>query len=180
MSTTKVLGVALAGVVTLAALYLLGAWLRLYGSLESAGEPTAAPVSAEILAERQRSQQRASASLSSAPAKQILFGDLHVHSTYSTDAFLWSLPMVQGDGAHPIADACDYARLCSGLDFWSINDHAEASTPRKWSETKRAIRECQAIAGDEANPDVAMPAAPIARAGTSSSSSPRKITFLCP
>ena len=156
MSTTKILGIGLAGVVALAGLYLLGAWMRLYGSLESAGEPTVERVSADVMAARRRSQQRASASLHSAPTKQILFGDLHVHSTYSTDAFLWSLPMVQGDGAHPIADACDYARLCSGLDFWSINDHAEASTPRKWSETKRAIRECQAVAGDEANPDVAV------------------------
>jgi hypothetical protein len=152
----RTLLIALASLAALAALYLLGAWLRLYGDYESAGVPTAARIPAQDVAARGRAQQRAAASLTSAPTKQILFGDLHVHSTYSTDAFLWSLPMVQGDGAHPVADACDYVRLCSGLDFWSINDHAEASTPRKWSETKRAIRECQAVAGDEANPDVAV------------------------
>jgi hypothetical protein len=53
-----------------------------------------------------------------------------------------------------VADACDYARFCSALDFWSINDHAEASTPGRWGETVGAIRQCNAIAGDPANPDV--------------------------
>ncbi len=62
--------------------------------------------------------------------------------------------MLQGEGAHPVSDACDYARFCSSLDFWSINDHAEASTPRRWTETKEAIRQCNAVAGDPANPDV--------------------------
>ncbi|HAT08949.1 MAG TPA: hypothetical protein DCS39_06820, partial [Rhodobiaceae bacterium] len=74
------------------------------------------------------------------PDKQILFGDLHVHTTFSTDAFLWSLPIYGGEGAHPLADACDYARHCSALDFWSITDHAEVATPRRWEQTKQSIR----------------------------------------
>ena len=32
--------------------------------------------------------------------------------------------------------------FCSALDFWSINDHAEASTPRKWLDTKQSIQQC--------------------------------------
>ena len=40
------------------------------------------------------------------------------------------------------------------LDFWSINDHAEATTPRRWQETREAIRQCNAVAGDPENPDV--------------------------
>jgi hypothetical protein len=83
---------------------------------------------------------------------QILFGDLHVHTTYSGDAFVFSLPLFQGEGVHPPADACDFARYCSALDFWSINDHAESITPRQWSETKASIRECNAVT-DPANPD---------------------------
>ena len=35
--------------------------------------------------------------------------------------------MAGGEGAHPVSDACDYARFCSGLDFWAITDHADAS-----------------------------------------------------
>ncbi len=87
-------------------------------------------------------------------AQQILFGDLHVHTTFSIDAFGLSLPVMQGEGAHPPADACDFARHCSALDFWSINDHAEGLTPEHWAETKESIRRCNATAGDPENPDV--------------------------
>ena len=103
-------------------------------------------------------RQRAAAAAVSAPAspgeKQILFGDLHVHTTFSFDAFNISLPMVQGEGSHPPADACDYARFCSALDFWSINDHAEGLTPAQWRETRKMVRECNAVAGDPASPDL--------------------------
>lgn len=87
-------------------------------------------------------------------ARQILFGDLHVHTTYSTDAFQWALPINGGQGAHPVADACDFARHCSQLDFWAITDHAEASTPLRWTRTKESLRQCQKIAGDGPTPDL--------------------------
>ena len=61
--------------------------------------------------------------------------------------------MMGGSGLHPPADACDFARLCADLDFWSINDHAEGISPRHWSETIDSIAECNARAGDPADPD---------------------------
>ncbi|MGB0920477.1 MAG: DUF3604 domain-containing protein [Alphaproteobacteria bacterium] len=83
---------------------------------------------------------------------QILFGDLHVHTTFSPDAFMGSLPIAGGEGAHPPADACDYARFCAALDFWSINDHAEAMSPQMWTDIKQSIRSCNAV-GDPVAPD---------------------------
>ena len=88
------------------------------------------------------------------PGKQILFGDLHVHTTYSADAFYISLPLMGGEGARPPADACDYARYCSGLDFFALTDHAEALTPRRWQESIESIRRCDALAGDPQDPDI--------------------------
>jgi hypothetical protein len=85
--------------------------------------------------------------------KQVLFGDLHVHTTFSFDAFMFSLPIMGGEGAHPPADACDFARYCSALDFWSINDHAFSITQEHWDETVESVRQCNDVAGDPANPD---------------------------
>src|SRR5882672_6830094 len=77
--------------------------------------------------------------------EQILFGDLHVHSTVSWDAFVFSLPVFGGSGAHPPADACDFARYCSSLDFFALTDHAETLTPRQWRESKQVLRQCSAV-----------------------------------
>jgi hypothetical protein len=86
--------------------------------------------------------------------KHILFGDLHVHTTYSIDAFVYSLPLFAGEGSHPPADACDFARYCSGVDFFALTDHAEGLTPEQWREIKETMRECNARAGDPSDPDL--------------------------
>jgi len=88
------------------------------------------------------------------PAGQILFGDLHVHTTISFDAFMLNLPLMGGEGAHPPADACDFARHCADLDFWSINDHASSIHPDDWNNTIAAIRACNARSGDADDPDM--------------------------
>jgi hypothetical protein len=125
-----------------------------FGRTEVAGEVTPLPVPREIVAEKESRRSAAAGRLGSESPKRVLFGDLHVHTTFSADAFLFSLPLLQGEGAHPPADACDFARHCSGLDFWSINDHAEALTPRTWAETIESVRQCNAVAGDATSPDL--------------------------
>jgi len=125
-----------------------------FGVRQVAGEIANVSRDASWLDARAADQRAAADSLAATSGKQILFGDLHVHTTFSFDAFNISLPMYQGEGSHPPADACDFARFCSGLDFWSINDHAEGLTPQQWSETKQMVRQCNAAAGDPRNPDM--------------------------
>ncbi len=119
------------------------------GEPQGRGEITGAALSTATIEAREQRYAPATAA-----DKQILFGDLHVHTSFSPDAFIMSVPLMGGSGMHPPADACDFARYCSSLDFWSINDHAEGITPRRWRETRESIRECNAVAGDVANPDM--------------------------
>lgn len=149
------LGLAAITVLVLAAGYTwLGVRSGWFGELEHPGAPQGAEVERHVINVREKTQASAASLVNVAAPKQILFGDLHVHTTFSPDAFLWSLPMFSGEGPHPMSDACDYARHCSAIDFWAITDHAEASTPRKWAKTKQAIRQCNAVAGDPKNPDL--------------------------
>ena len=120
-----------------------------FGTRQDRGENVKTPRSAAFNKKVAEAQTKAGAT-----DKQILFGDLHVHTTFSVDAFSLSLPIVNGEGSHPPADACDFARFCSALDFWSINDHAEGLTSFFWQETKEAVRQCNAVSGDENNPDM--------------------------
>lgn len=129
-----------------------GAARGLYGRHEGPGKVTEVRRPATTNQLRDEAQR---ALRPKAASKQILFGDLHVHTTFSLDAYLTSLPMMQGEGAHPPADACDFARFCSALDFWSINDHAEDLTPQHWRETVQSIQQCNAVAmGEGGDPDM--------------------------
>ena len=143
--------------IALAFFAYLVAWMAgsgVFSDVPVGGTPEAPAVSEAVLEKKRAAFEDAAGDIGVARPKQILFGDLHVHSTFSFDAFTLSLPMSGGDGAHPVSDACDYARHCSGLDFWSINDHAVTLTPRRWRETIDAIRQCNDIAGNEQNPDL--------------------------
>ena len=97
------------------------------------GEVTAVPLDAALVNARDSANGR------------ILFGDLHVHTTLSVDAFQWSLPLMGGEGTHPPADACDFARFCSQLDFYALTDHAESLSPRTWEMVRDSIRKCNAV-----------------------------------
>lgn len=135
---------------------LLLVWLSPEGQLEQPGAIRGPERAPQVHLQRWQRDAAAHAALDTEagrPESQIVFGDLHVHSTYSMDAFLWSLPMMHGSGLHPPADACDYARYCSNLDFWALTDHAEALTPRHWSDTQQMVRDCNALT-DPDNPDL--------------------------
>ena len=149
----KKVGLALLTLLVLAGLWLFAAASGWLGSPEAPGEIHAEARPAATNQERAALQAGPARLLGAPPAKQILFGDFHVHTTFSFDAFLINMPIAGGPGTHPPADACDFARFCSALDFWSINDHAVGITPRAWRDTIDSIRQCNDVAGDPANPD---------------------------
>ncbi len=135
----------------LAVIYIMGSGT--FGRRWGAGEVEGAALPPASLEKRAKLQRSAADGVGLREPKQILFGDLHVHSTFSLDAFMMALPTAGGEGAHPVADACDFARYCSALDFWSINDHAVGLTPRTWEETIASVRQCDAPV-DPTNPDL--------------------------
>ncbi len=149
----KKLLLGLVGVALLAFLLVWMAGRGVFGDPEDVGRVhEQRRPRASVRAEGQANRSAATA-IGAASSKQILFGDLHVHTTFSFDAFMFSLPLLQGEGAHPPADACDFARHCSALDFWSINDHAFSISPDEWRQTVNSIRQCNAVGGSGPDPD---------------------------
>jgi len=126
---------------------------RTAGDIEGAGRSEDALAA---VAQRQSSARDAIAARTGVEggSKSILFGDLHVHTTFSFDAFFYSLPILAGEGAHPPADACDFGRYCAALDFYALTDHAENLTPAHWQAVKESVRQCNARAGDPSDPDL--------------------------
>jgi hypothetical protein len=140
----------LAGIVVLAILGL-GLWSVFGGGrLQIDGEIVPKALDPKLVGARDVGQR----TVSEGADTRILFGDLHVHSTLSVDAFQWSLPLMGGEGVHPPADACDFARFCSQLDFYSLTDHAEALTPRTWEMVRESVRQCNAVDGESEQPDL--------------------------
>jgi hypothetical protein len=125
------------------------------GEIEGARRPDAS-LEAAALAQNQAVEglEARAGAPRALPAKRILFGDFHVHTTYSIDAFAFSLPLLAGEGAHPPADACDFARYCSAVDFFALTDHAEGLTPLHWALEKESVRQCSERGGDPENPDL--------------------------
>ncbi|MEM8607022.1 MAG: DUF3604 domain-containing protein [Myxococcota bacterium] len=131
---------ATAGLAAFALWFVLGR-----GEPQQDGEPTPTALDDALLEQRVAAEQ--------SDRGHILFGDLHVHTTLSVDAFQQSLPLLGGEGVHPPADACDFARFCSQLDFYALTDHAEALVPRTWDMVRESVRECNRVA-DPDQPDV--------------------------
>ena len=114
------------------------------------GTPASVLTPSAVLAQRHASRHQIDER-----GKQILFGDTHVHTTWSFDAFMFSLPVLNASmGSSPPAAACDYARYVSQLDFFFLTDHAESYTSQRWRDAQQAVRHCNALAGDADNPDL--------------------------
>ncbi|MGH0033912.1 MAG: DUF3604 domain-containing protein [Myxococcota bacterium] len=147
----RVLGWIAAGfVLFVTALFVIGrGWL---GSPVAAGTPTGERLASARVADRAERVRAAAAAIGAPDPAQILFGDLHVHSGFSLDAL--AAGVFTGGEPYTVADACDFARYCSALDFWSINDHAMNLTPRRWRETIDSVRECNARAAGDGAPDL--------------------------
>ena len=134
------IAVSLSALVVAATIYWFGAQGGWFGKEIGTGTVEGKVIPAPVIAARDASRK--------APGEDegvILFGDLHVHTTISADAFQASLPLMGGSGVHPLADACDFARYCSALDFWASTDHAESITSNRWQEIKNTVRACQKV-----------------------------------
>ena len=72
------------------------AGVGLFSDIQHAGEPSARAVSPALVEFKTDTVRESALEVGVARPKQILFGDLHVHSTFSFDAFTLSLPMAGG------------------------------------------------------------------------------------
>ena len=113
------------------------------GDRRGPGEIEGARLPEAVVAARAARQMDAVRLAGGRDAPQVLFGDLHVHTTFSADAFEGSLPILGGEGAHPPADACDFARYCADLDFWALTEHAEFLDPQRWRDLVPASTHAQ-------------------------------------
>ncbi len=120
---------------------LVGVFFNWFGVYQGTGEVIELnKISSTFIEEGEVSQKPS--------AKKILFGDLHVHTTFSFDALLLNLPIANGEGTHPVADACNFARFCSNLDFFAVTDHAEWLTKREWKDSLDSIQNCARVSDD--------------------------------
>lgn len=91
--------------------------------------PTAAAVATS--ANRASSSGPATATIVSNPERTALFGDLHLHTAYSTDAVLLVRTVVTPDQAYryaqgqPVTVMGQTVRMSRPLDFLAVTDHAE-------------------------------------------------------
>jgi hypothetical protein len=151
MGKTLIAGAVL--IVAALLVYTYASGIGALGNPQLMAEPHQQALPNTVISQAQEHRNSAATARGVTSDKQVLFGDLHVHTTWSGDAYLASLPIAGGEGSHPPADACDYARYCSSLDFWSINDHAVSLNQRRWNEIKDSVRQCNAVS-DPAAPDV--------------------------
>ena len=110
----------------------------------------------DVIQRKVKIQADSAKNIGTSQPKQILFGDMHVHTAMSLDSIttnLKGLAIGQNVSNDP-GMACDVARYCASLDFWALSDHAEGITPKNWRDAKESIRHCNAVSGNSADPDM--------------------------
>ena len=85
----RYISIFLGSIILVIGVYVAGVYMNLYGELEEPGVSVNSELPKSLL------QNKLIAQKPFGKTKQILFGDTHVHTTYSTDAFFWSLPIMK-------------------------------------------------------------------------------------
>ena len=100
-----ILSIAIAAALGTLALWSLGRGA--FGQIDSDTlSPVKAPRTAESVGDATENQRAAARSVGAERnSRQILFGDLHAHTTISFDAFMLNMPLLGGAGSAPPADA---------------------------------------------------------------------------
>lgn len=87
----------------------------------------------------------------------VLYGDTHVHTGYSFDAWLSLRDYTEPNSTigeliyeRNVREACDYARHCSRIDFMMSSEHSENVDDVLWQRIQEELRDCDQAYGPDA------------------------------
>jgi len=72
----------------------------------------------------------------------VYWGDNHVHTRFSPDALAAMAFARELESTRDVYNACEFARFCSGLDFFVSAEHAEFQTEANWKTIRDQVAQC--------------------------------------